>query len=285
MASSKTILFLHGYTQNASLFRAKTSALRKKLMKMGFNCVYLDAPYVLTPADLPVSDDSLFRFDSISSKEKEDSVVYRGWWIKPNQGNDCVDIDESIHAVRKYIENKETVDDDARGDEHSDVVGIIGFSQGASFAGLIAHKFQTLFKTKIPLKFVILYSGFKLDTSKKSGNEKYDSYYPKSQEDLESSKLRYLHVYGELDTVVDETRNLTLYDITKNSSDLLKHPGGHFVPNSKLFIDQVTNWIHDVMEVEEKKKKTNKKSEQESVEKEKDDIDALLEMMDGFGKA
>ena len=69
---------------------------------------------------------------------------------------------------------------------------------------------------------------------------------------------------------------MSLYNITKEKSDLLKHPGGHFVPNSKLYIDQVVNWIQS----DDKPKETEKEEK-----KADDDIDSLLEMMDNIGKA
>ncbi|CCG24323.1 hypothetical protein CORT_0F00940 [Candida orthopsilosis Co 90-125] len=266
------ILFLHGYTQNASLFYAKTSALRKKIIKLGYKCQYLNAPYVLTPSDLPTND-SLSKFGS----SDQGDVTYRGWWVKLGKTNDGINMDDSIESLKRYILKGEIIPDDKDeelGKEDDDdtklpIVGLIGFSQGAAFAGLVAEKFGELFNTT-PLKFVILYSGFKLDTSKKSGNEQYDTYYEPM-----SNGLRYLHVYGELDTVVSEDRSLSLYNITKEKSDLLKHPGGHFVPNSKLYIDQVVNWIQS----------DNKLREAEKEEKKVDDIDSLLEMMDNIGKA
>ncbi|KAK6880633.1 Family of serine hydrolases 3 [Candida tropicalis] len=273
------ILFLHGYTQSASLFYAKTSALRKKLMKLGYKCVYLNGPYVLTPADLP-STDSLSKF---GSSTKTDEMTYRAWWVKKDATNDNIDVDDSIETIKKYINNGEIIpDEDMKMEPETEeerklpIVGIIGFSQGAAFGGLIAHKFHELFETE-PLKFVVLYSGFKLDTSKKAGNNKYDSHYPQTEEEVVNSHFKYLHVYGELDTVVEEARAYTLYDLTKSSSELLKHPGGHFVPNSKLYVDQVTNWIQVNLE---KKEESKPKAEEK-----KDDIDSLLEMMDNFGKA
>lgn len=267
------ILFFHGYTQNASLFYAKTSALRKKIMKLGYKCQYLNAPYVLTPSDLPTTD-SLSKFGS----SDQNDVTYRGWWVKLDKTNDGINMDKSIGALKRYIHVGELIPDDEGeelGKEEDDeanlpIVGLIGFSQGAAFAGLVAEKFAELFDTT-PLKFVILYSGFKLDTSKRSGNDKYDTYYKPTQD-----KLRYLHIYGELDTVVSEDRSLSLYNITKEKSDLLKHPGGHFVPNSKLYIDQVVNWIQS----DDKPKETEKEEK-----KADDDIDSLLEMMDNIGKA
>ncbi|RCK65024.1 Family of serine hydrolases 3 [Candida viswanathii] len=275
------ILFLHGYTQSASLFYAKTSALRKKLIKLGYKCVYLNGPYVLTPADLP-SGDSLSKFGSSTNT---DEVIYRAWWVKKEATNDNIDVDDSIQTIKNYIDSGEVIpDEDLKTEPETEeerklpVVGIIGFSQGAAFGGLIAHKFHELFETE-PLKFVVLYSGFKLDTSKKAGNHKYDSHYPQTEEEVVNSHFKYLHVYGELDTVVEEARAYTLYDLTKSSSELLKHPGGHFVPNSKLYVDQVTNWIQANLEKKEEEEPETK------VEEKKDDIDSLLEMMDNFGKA
>lgn len=266
------ILFLHGYTQNASLFYAKTSALRKKIIKLGYKCQYLNAPYVLTPSDLPTTD-SLSKFGS----SDQGDVTYRGWWVKLGKTNDGINMDDSIESLKRYIHKGEIIPDDKDeelGKEDDDdaklpIVGLIGFSQGAAFAGLVAEKFGELFNTT-PLKFVILYSGFKLDTSKKSGNEQYNTYYEPMLDGL-----RYLHVYGELDTVVSEDRSLSLYNITKEKSNLLKHPGGHFVPNSKSYIDQVVNWIQSDNKLKEAKKE----------EKKVDDIDSLLEMMDNIGKA
>ncbi|KAI5956265.1 FSH3 [Candida jiufengensis] len=283
------ILFLHGYTQNSSIFYAKTSALRKKILKLGYKCKYLNGPYVLTPADLPTTD-SLSKFGSTTSGD----VTYRGWWIKNDHTNNKVDLDKSIESLKDYInkgiiipddeiENGELQKDDEE-DQELPIVGIIGFSQGASFAGLIAENFQKIFSTSSQLKFVILYSGFKLDTSAKSGNEKYDSFY-----ENQNSELRYLHIYGELDTVVDETRSLSLYNITTTKSDLLKHPGGHFVPNSKMYIDQVVNWIQSLTKEEEKAGETNGGDNSDKLKNgkstEKNDIDSLLDMMEGFGKA
>ncbi|CAK9441550.1 uncharacterized protein LODBEIA_P54180 [Lodderomyces beijingensis] len=293
-APPKRILFFHGYTQNAALFRAKTSALRKKLQKFGFNCIYLNAPYVLSPADLPTTD-SLSKFGSATSGE-ESPVTYRGWWIKPNKSNDCIDLDLSIAAVRDYVQSGEIIADDEKeekseskskgksqeGSEDGDVVGLIGFSQGASFAGLIAEKFNELFGARgHHVKFVVCYSGFKLDTSPRSGNEKYQGYYRGGGD----GRLRYLHVYGELDTVVDETRSLTLYQAKQSVSDVLKHPGGHFVPNSKLYVDQVCGWVSNVMNGEEPEKSEKQGNDNDNKKSKDDDIDELLAMMDGFGKA
>lgn len=268
------ILFLHGYTQSSSVFYAKTSALRKKLLKLNYKSVYLNGPTKLTPADLP-STDSLSKFNTLISDDEETN--YRSWWIKPHNTNDGIDLSEPLAEIKNYIDKGEIIpDNDLVQETESDeerrlpIVGIIGFSQGAALAGLLSHKFKDLFGVD-SLKFVILYSGFKIDTSEKSGNAKYKDYYP--ADNGESDQFKVLHIYGELDTVVHEDRVLSLYEITKDNSDILKHPGGHFVPNSKLMVDQATNWIVHIME--------NK----QEISKPEDDLDSLMDMMDGLGKA
>lgn len=267
------ILFLHGYTQSSSIFYAKTSALRKKLLKLNYKPVYLNGPTKLIPADLP-STDSLSKFNTVISDEEETN--YRSWWVKPHNTNDGIDPSEAIAEVKNYIEKGEIIPDndlvqepESEEDRKLPIVGLIGFSQGAAFAGLISHKFKELFGVE-SLKFVILYSGFKVDTSEKSGNAKYKDYYPTDNGD--SDKFKLLHVYGELDTVVYEDRALSLYNITKANSDILKHPGGHFVPNSKLMIDQATNWIVHTMD------------DKQEISKPEDDLDSLMGIIDGLGK-
>lgn len=268
------ILFLHGYTQSSSIFYAKTSALRKKLLKLNYKSVYLNGPTKLTPADFP-STDSLSKFNSVATDDEDTN--YRSWWVKPNNSNSGIDLTESIKSIKNYIEKGEIIpDNDLKQDpeteeeENIPIVGIVGFSQGAALAGILSHKFNDVFNVDT-LKFVVLYSGFKVDTSGNSGNSDYKDYYPTDDGSSDNHKL--LHVYGELDTVVHEDRVLSLYEITKSNSDILKHPGGHFVPNSKLLIDQVTNWIEHAFE------------EKPKASKQEDDLDSLMDMMDNLGKA
>lgn len=241
------ILFIHGYTQNSQTFYAKTSALRKKLIKSGYEPVYLNGPLLLTPADFPGED--LGKFQSGDDD-------FRAWWIKPGQTNAGIDISEAIDTVKKYVDEEQTEET-----KKQDIVGVIGFSQGAALGGMIHNKFEELFG--YTLKFSILYSGFKLDTSKASGNENLKQYYP------EKPGGNILHVIGELDTVIEESRALSLVDVL--GGDVLKHPGGHFVPNSKLYVEKVVAWITST---------ETPKAEEKKQETEEEDI---LAMMDKLG--
>lgn len=263
------ILFFHGYAQSSLIFYAKTSALRKKLIKLGYKCIYLNGPCKLTPADFP-STDSLSKFNSVPLSDNGETF-YRAWWIKPANTNDHVSLEEGIDTVRDYIDNNRIIDDEdlkqdiKQEDQKLPILGLIGFSQGSGFAGLLMNKFDQMFGTD--LKFSILYSGFKLDTTKGTGNENYNDYYTTSK----NPKFKVLHVLGELDTVVSDERSMKLYDYSKDYSTILKHPGGHFVPNSKIYVEQVTNWINQLEQDDSKSEKP-------------DNLDDILNMMDNIGK-
>lgn len=273
--SKGRVLFFHGYTQSSLIFYAKTSALRKKLLKLNYKCVYLNAPYKLTPADFP-SNDALSKFNSVPVNDDNESNL-RAWWIKPNKLNDNVLLEKSFECIKDYIDNNSLIEDEdlvqklEDSDKDLPIVGLIGFSQGSAMVGLLMNQFNLLYNSD--LKFVIVYAGFKLNTAKGSGNEAYDQYYQKDPK----NKFRVLHVYGELDTVMSEERTMELYKHCEEYSDLLKHPGGHFVPNSKVYIEQVTNWINKLETKEPEESSSKKESKEES-------IDDLLDMMDSIGK-
>lgn len=264
------ILFLHGYTQSASIFYAKSLALRKKLIKLGYKVVYLQGPLKLTGVDLP---QSLGEFNTVVKDDEDNNL--RAWWVKKQHTNDNIELLAAFDVIRNYVDKQELIEDpdmdvtpETEEEKQLPIVGLVGFSQGAAMAGLVALTWKETFG-KPDLKFCVLYSGFKLDTSANSGNEQYAKYYAKTLPE----PLRLLTVYGELDTVVEETRLLSLYNYYKSQLDLLKHPGGHFVPNSKLYVEQVCNWIEglDAPKPEEKKKEES--------------LDDLLDMMDNLGKA
>lgn len=268
IAYKARILFLHGFAQSSSVFYAKTSALRKKLQSLQYKAVYLNAPVNLTPAQLP-SSDSLSKFNTVAADDDEETN-YRGWWTRNADGT--YEIENAISTVREYIDASKIVEgspEDAKAnspledDASLPIVGVIGFSQGAAFAGALVHTFEELFSVST-LEFAILYSGFKIDTGLMPN---YAKLYTLAEG--RDTKARILHVVGELDTVVGDDRAYTFYNTTKENLDLLKHPGGHFVPNSKLLIDQVVNWMVNSPAPEK--------------EKPKDDIDDLLAMMDKIG--
>lgn len=262
------ILFLHGFTQSSAVFYAKSSALRKKLQSLQYKAVYLNGPFNITPSVF-TSTEMISKFDTVAGKEDE-KTNYRAWWFRKPDGS--YELEDAIDAIDRYIKNNELVEgseedrkanDILDSDKDLPIVGIIGFSQGAALGGALIHTFEQLFGIDT-LEFAIFYLGFKIDTKLMP---QYEKYY--TQKDGKDTKIRLLHVVGELDTVVGEDRAYTLYESSKENSHLLKHPGGHFVPNSRVMIDRVVNWIGG--------------EEKEAPKKEDKTLDDLMAMMEKFG--
>jgi predicted esterase len=140
--------------------------------------------------------------------------------------------------------------------------GVIGFSQGAAAAAMVASLLQperkAAFNTYLQsspeafawprswdglpelhpegLKFAVSYSGFY------APNDLYKGFYePKID-------TRVLHFIGSLDSVVEESRSLALVDVTENASTVY-HPGGHFVPAGKEMAGRLVGFIRDCCEV------------------------------------
>jgi predicted esterase len=165
-----------------------------------------------------------------------------GWWTKRGQGYLCEGMDESIKMVAETLR------------QHGPIDGVIGFSQGAAFAAMVASLLENgradafakvqggmLFPESItelqhpPLKFGVCYSGLPM------GHESYAGFYePKIQTPL-------LHVMGSMDTIVEESQSLALAQRCEGGGEglILRHAGNHAVPIGDRDISAVIQFIRD----------------------------------------
>lgn len=145
--------------------------------------------------------------------------------------------------------------------------GVVGFSQGAAATAMVAslleggdrkEAFQRAEKkagipylqsylqegqegvngfVQGPLKFAVCYSGFRAPGRKYAG-----FYEPKIRTPL-------LHVLGQFDVVVEEVRGRQLVEVTEGGEErVVFHPGGHFVPSQKPWLDAVVGFIRECLE-------------------------------------
>ncbi|KAK7208142.1 serine hydrolase FSH [Myxozyma melibiosi] len=207
------ILYLHGYTQSGELFYKKTSALRKSLQKADkFEAFFPTAPIRLS---VPDPADPEERASVQSQGIDEDSY---GWWTKDSITGAFVGIDKSWGFLKEYIEKEGPFE------------GVVGFSQGAAMAGMLCTELPTLLPEHPPLKFAVLYSGFRSTLAEHEHN------YP--------IKTKTLHVLGSVDTIVSEERSMALWEACdKDTRTMYTHPGGHFVPSSKESLGVVTGFV------------------------------------------
>ncbi|KAI5286767.1 hypothetical protein KEM54_006532 [Ascosphaera aggregata] len=258
------ILLLHGYTQSGQNFYAKSRALQKHIIKnlpaydISFSCP--SAPIPLFPEDVP-------GFQKLQGDESGNDVVTPAadrepqmfaWW-KHSPG----DFDGLYMGLEDSIE---FVADLARKEGPFD--GIIAFSQGASFAAMLASllepnrkaAFDHFQKTpaenvctgipfpdafeKIahpPLKFAVCYSGFA------APGARYRAFY-----NLPKIHTPLLHVVGSLDAIVDEGRTRSLIQACEEDADkkgrVVRHPGGHFLPSQRPYMDGTLQFIKEILE-------------------------------------
>jgi Serine hydrolase (FSH1) len=271
-----------GFTQSGTLFHAKTRALEKALQKSfpaapapghlteypgGISLIYPTAPHHLKASDMfgKFSPEDL-ESRAAQGKDEEETDSW-AWWRMDSRTLQYTGMEDSWTKLSQIIKDEGGVE------------GVIGFSQGAAAAGMVASlldegrvrsfqaaeanggmpyppSFLTEGKEAInsPLKFAVSYSGFA------APNERYQAFYtPKIKTPL-------LSFIGSLDTVVDEARSMTLVDacdFTGQELDkrVIYHPGGHFVPNQKQFIASLANFIRETVE-----KGMKKSSEEEDVQ-------------------
>ena len=248
---------LHGYTQNGSLFHAKTRALLKHLQKLfplhDITPSYPTGPLRLDPADIPGYQPS--------STPDEAPEAY-GWWRRDDAAKPPLytGIEDGLNTVAKVLKEEGPFD------------GVIGFSQGAAMAAIVASLLEPgrrdAFKyfsdkekasegfdlsseqkspcmpfpeswegiDQPPLKFALCYSGFR------APGPRYRAFYEKP-----SIQSPVLHVLGSLDGVVDHGRSRALVDACEGDPEkegkVVWHPGGHFLPSQRPFLDAAAAFI------------------------------------------
>lgn len=233
---------LHGYTQNGQLFRAKTRALEKHVQKAfpGVALSYPTGPFQLKPGDVP-------GFDPSTVSDSDDIEAY-GWWRRSDTAHppEYMGLDKGLEVIAKVLESEGPFD------------GVIGFSQGAALAAMVSSLLEGQSRKQAfeqaqarsslaipypssfdalnhpPLKFCVCYCGFI------APGDRYRGFYedPKIQTPL-------CHFIGSLDSVVDESRTQALVDAAggANKTQVVTHPGGHFVPSGRPYLDAVVAFI------------------------------------------
>ena len=235
------ILMLHGYTQNGPLFHAKTKVLEKHLKK-GFpnlSMIYPTGPLGLRPEDVPGFE---------SSGQKPDEIEAYGWWRRSNTADppEYAGIETAFDMIADIIAKEGPFD------------GVMGFSQGAALAAMIASLLERPSRREAfkrakdtsplaipypasferlqqpPLKFLVSYCGFR------APGERYNGFY-----DEPTIQTPSCHVNGSLDTLVEESRWRTLMEACggEGMTRLVIHPGGHFVPSGKQYLETVADFI------------------------------------------
>ncbi|KAJ6111927.1 Serine hydrolase FSH [Penicillium sp. IBT 18751x] len=250
------LLMLHGYTQSGALFHAKSRALVKHIQK-AFPLHEVDAVYPTGPLRLKASD--IPGYEPSDNAAEEETEAY-GWWRRSNTADPPLyqGMDDGLAAVAKVITEQGPFD------------GVIGFSQGATMAAMVTALLEpgrkeafehfekdssegapgipwpTAFEQlqNSPLKFALLYSGFR------APGPRYRAFY-----EHPPIQTPALHILGTLDSVVDEAKSKALMNACAGDPEkdglVVFHPGGHFVPSQRPYLDAAVQFIRKQLEKSE----------------------------------
>ncbi|GES65365.1 dihydrofolate reductase [Aspergillus terreus] len=251
------LLCLHGYTQSGPLFHAKSRALIKHITKAfpshDVSTHYPTGPLRLNPADIPGYEPAQPTQEGGSTAEDTETKLDAFAWYRRSNTADpplYVGLEDGLAAVAEVLRTEGPFD------------GVIGFSQGACMAAMVASllepgrraafekfaedqgmPFPAAFEglAHPPFRFALCYSGFR------SPGARYRGFY-------ESPPVQtpVLHVLGTLDAVVDEGRSRSLIEACAGDPEkegkVVWHPGGHFLPSQRPYLDAAVRFIREAME-------------------------------------
>ncbi|KAL4953241.1 serine hydrolase FSH [Aspergillus filifer] len=251
------LLMLHGYTQSGPLFHAKSRALIKHITKAfplhEIAAIYPTGPLRLNPSDIP-------GYEPSQDTNEDTEIEAYGWYRRSNTAEPplYVGLEDGLDSIAKVLGEEGPFD------------GVIGFSQGAAMAAMVVSLLEgtarreafakfapssassegvegfpyppSFAKLNHPaMKFALCYSGFR------SPGDRYRAFY-----ESPAIQTPILHVLGSLDAVVDESRSRSLVDACvgdpEDEGKVVWHPGGHFLPSQRPYLDAAVRFITECLE-------------------------------------
>lgn len=197
------VLCLHGYVQNADVFRRRSAVLRKDLKDIA-EMTYIDGPTVIPPDRLEFE---------LTDEQKQSALA---WWLMDADG---------IH-YEHYTRFEDHIRNIWSKEGPFDV--ILGFSQGALAAALAGQLVQP------PPRFTVLFSGF-LPKS-----ETHAEVFRSGKEALIPS-LQFLGDTDQWVAPQRSLDLAALYPQDKVC--VQHHKGGHFIPTDKPIRTFLKEWF------------------------------------------
>ncbi|KAI9219240.1 serine hydrolase FSH [Blastocladiella britannica] len=205
----KRILCLHGYTQNATVFRKRTAVLRKHLKNIA-EFDYISAPH-FAHTHVPTTE------AEASSDEGQ-----LAWWTRDHESNaasPAIGIGASLALLNAHIR------------DHGPYDGVLGFSQGAAMAAVLAMEREQQ-HTDAPM-FYLLVSGF----------------VPRdpailTQFAVSACTAPSMHIWGTADEWVPPAWSRGLAN-SFTTAEVFEHAGAHFVPSDGDARKAIAAWIKE----------------------------------------
>ncbi|XP_042462853.1 rhodanese-like domain-containing protein 6 isoform X1 [Zingiber officinale] len=227
------ILCLHGFRQNASNFKGRTSSLAKKLKNM-VEFVFVDAPHELPFIYKPRSSDS-----SYVQQSPPPEMNRRYAWLTSEHLNlsdeQCWRMIDAPFDPLQY--QQQTFGFEVSYQHLKNIIshmgpfdGVLGFSQGAAMAALFCQQ-QQRSSHVMDFQFAILCSGF----------------LPIPWGSKESIRCPSLHCFGSSQGQDRQIANQASRELAgmfdEECSMIIEHEMGHIIPTRSPYIDQMKNFL------------------------------------------
>ncbi|RKP10434.1 ovarian cancer-associated gene 2 protein [Thamnocephalis sphaerospora] len=204
------ILCLHGYMQNGQVLRRKTGVLRKKVKDIA-ELVFVTAPFDV-PMPTDITEEERARLQRLYDSEGGELHPY-AWWFAKGTPARYEGFEEAMRQIRSVLAEQGPFD------------GVLGFSQGAVFASLLASIYSRpdeplrLDSRHPAFRFAILISGFP---------SRCPSHSYLYERPIQCPSL---HMIGLGDTVVLPEGSEKLANTFENPT-VYRHDGGHVIPTN-----------------------------------------------------
>ncbi|MED6128349.1 Rhodanese-like domain-containing protein 6 [Stylosanthes scabra] len=236
------ILCLHGFRQNASSFKGRTSSLAKKLKKIA-EFVFVDAPHELSFIYQTTSaEDVACESSPLPPSPPPPSENCRkkyAWVVAPNfDGSNDISwkVAEGPFDPLQYQQQTDGYDTSLSHlknvfSQQGPFDGILGFSQGAAMAALISAQQEQL-KGEMDFKFVIICSGFALNVK-----------------EMERGVIKCpsLHIFGNEHGKDRQIANQASKELAslynEGCSVIIEHDCGHIIPTRSPYIDEIKGFL------------------------------------------
>ena len=224
--NNPSILFLHGYNQNAHIFNTRLKNIQKNLNKKfnnKLNYIFVDAPFELKEQSIEneIQKGWMF-FDKLDNFYELNSIKYKG-------------LEESIDFIFK------------QGDLNKNIQCIFSFSQGSVLLIFIIilslyneNKYEI--KKHFPnLKCLIIVSGFYRPIPENEEFKQIIEVFNKNEE-IKKIDIPLMNVFGKNDQFVDNNKSKEISKFFEVYEEF-NHDGKHYVPSSKKDIIKFENFL------------------------------------------
>lgn len=218
---SRAILCIHGGGASPAIFRFQLATFRAA-MKNDFEFVYADAPHVAV-----AGPDVLPFFAGMDP--------YYSWFRKGAK-NTHEEVELFNASIKKSVEKWQ------RNNPHSEIVGVLGFSQGGLAATVLLWEQQMGMVPWLPrLEFGVLVCCAYSDVA--------TAYMWAHSRDDDKMKIRTpsLHLHGRQDCNLGQARDTLATHYSAQSSLVIEFEGEHHVPKKWEDIEKVTQTIRKLV--------------------------------------